>query len=936
MSAPAEATRILDEIERGTGPDDPREQLAHAIRIADEAGDDDVAYRARMLLTDVAHWVGDADAMLTSFAWCVSKHDSDPARFPITAGGDSPDLLFQHKWIAGVLAGNSRFPAARIDAVLDEMQRRFAEAGLSPNGVHQARRDVALDLGDLDAATRHAAARDLTPRDDYSHCEACQRSTDSGFAALRGDEATAIRLWEEIHAQQLTCGEEPEFADAQILLALLRAGRGDEALAVHARSYRFARTNPDAISMVRLHLEFLAVTGNAERGIELIERHLPGFTVDRISDQHHMQVVRSMAVLLDAAVDAGLGERELRGSEGENVARLFGEGPRRYAIAEFRERAWAAAERLTGALDARNGNGHYAERLAAARALRDERYELPFSSGETYAPIAADADPADAREWLLRAQAHLAGAEWAAARGDAQHGLEAVDAATKDHPADAARVTALLRAALVQAALGADDESAAAEHQQARTAALVAAGDTEYAAAERRIGLLLPGVITRADAARVAEEIDRARTAGTDASLLADMLSSHAALLLEVPGSGDADAELALAEVREAVLVLPDDDPHLLAPALVEVHLTALMQSELFEEAAEVAARAIESRGDGGVPQLVARRVLTVSLASRARFAEAAQAAEGLISDAVRTGSARQIGAAGMLAAQIYGDLGRPREAAARAAFAIRSLESVGESYAGHRHTLASLQLDAGQANEALENFQLALEQLQQAGDAEPEVLARVGSGLGAAATRCGELGIAYRAWSWASQLAEDAELWGVAAGNALDLGDLLREVDDEDALPTAEHALELAHRSGVPVLIARALQLTGWLRCIGGDADGLASLEEAVVIADQAELDERAADARISHARALVLLERPADAVDALRRAAERADAAGLVHFAHLSRMYRADAMVASGAPDEGAAEYRALLPQLDPATEPALVSAAEAAIAALAGGEQ
>ncbi|WP_105566457.1 hypothetical protein [Microbacterium halophytorum] len=922
MSTAIEAEHILEQVEQGAFGDDPRQQLNRAIRLADEAGADEVSYRARMLMTDIAHWVNDADAMLTSFAWCVAKHDSDPARFPIATGEDSPDLLFQHKWIAGLLAGNSRFPAARVDAVLDDMERRFLEAGLSRNGVLQARRDVALDLGDLDAAARYAQERDLTPRDDYSHCEACVRSTDAGFAALLGDEATAIRLWEDIHAQDLSCGEEPEYADSQILLALLRAGRADEAMAVHARSYRVARTNPDAISMVRFHFEFLAVTGNVERGIDLLERHLPGFVVDQISDQHHMTVLRSIAVLLDAAVDAGLGDRTLRGSRSENAARLFGAEPRDYTIAEFGEQAWAAAERLARALDARNRNDHYLGRIGAARALREERYDVPFSTAEAFAPAApAHPEPVDAAGWVREARRFLSGSAPERARTAAERGLET--AGRDEAP--------LLHAVRVWAALAeGDDERAAAAHRE-RVAALAAAGRTEHAEVESRLGLLLMGCAERSDADRIAEEIDRARTAGGDASVLADLLITHASLLVEHPGSGDADAELALAEAREAALVLPDEDPDLLWHSVLDTHLSTLTRAELFEEAAEIAAAAVADPRAEALELPLARRILTVSLASKARFAEAAEAAEALIADAVRTEDPQLIGNAAMLAAQIYDDLDRPREASARAAFGVRTLDRVGMAFPGHRHTLASLQLGAGQPQEALENFQLVLDELRESDDQETAVLAKVASGLGEAAKRCGEYGLAYRVWGWAARIAEGAELWGYAAAASLDLADLLHEVGDEDAPAAAEHAVELARRSGVPALVARGLQVAGWIASLGGDAQGLAALEEAIATAEAADLAERAADARISLGRALLALGRTDDGAAALRAASESAEAKGLAHFTVLALFYRASGLAASDRAGEALDAFRALADRLDADAEPELSEAVGRAIADL-----
>ncbi|WP_119698470.1 hypothetical protein [Microbacterium halotolerans] len=922
MSTAPEAERILDRIEQGEYADQAHEQVAQAVRLADEAGADDTCYRARMLQTDIAHWLNDADTMLSSFAWCVAKHDSDPARFPIARTDDGPDLLFQHKWIAGLLAGNSRFPIARIEQVLSDMERRFREAGLSQNGVHQARRDVAIALGDFEAAERHMTARELTPRDEYSHCEACQRSTDAGFAALQGDDGQALRLWREIHDQDLSCGEEPEFADAQALLPLLRAGSGDEAMIVHARSYRAARTNPDAISMVRFHLEFCAVTGNVERGLELLQRHLSGFTVDAFSDQHHMGVLRSIAVLLDAAVEAGAGERELVGSDGENIARLFGERKRQHTVSEFRDRAWSIAERIGAAFDGRNGNDRCARDLAAARALRTERYDLPFSDAETYAPLAsAHPEPSDARGWLIEARrlvagGHLARADEAAARG--------VQTATPG-------AAPPLHTVRVWAALGDDDEASAMAHHRARVAAMREAGWHDYADAEERLGLKMLGNASRDDVDEIAAEIERARSQGGDPSLLVDLLITLAATQFDAPETPTGGVDAALAAVREAALTLPDDDENMLWPGLVDAHLEALTRAELFEEAGEVAALALEDPRAADTVMLTARRVVTISMASKARFDEAATASERLIADAARAEDPIAVGNSAMLAAQIYADLGRPREASARAAYAIRSFEQVGQALPGQRHTLASLQLDAGQAQAALENFQLAFDAMHESGEEDPVVLSRVASGLGRAAAECGELAVAYRVWTWAARVAADAEIWDRAAAVTLDVASLLHDVDDEDAVDTAAEGVELARRSGVPALLARAQQLHGWFSAGAGNDAGVAVLDEAIGAAEAAELWDRALDARISRGRALLALGRRDEAIGALRETAEAADSRGMPQFARLSDIHRATALTAAGRTDEAAVVYRELIDRLDPADDSGILEAAHSGLAEL-----
>ena len=70
-----------------------RSLIDQAIAVADEAGEDALAYEARLRLTASAKMTGDTDAMLASFGWCLGKHDSDPARFPLKVG--ELDLLWQ-------------------------------------------------------------------------------------------------------------------------------------------------------------------------------------------------------------------------------------------------------------------------------------------------------------------------------------------------------------------------------------------------------------------------------------------------------------------------------------------------------------------------------------------------------------------------------------------------------------------------------------------------------------------------------------------------------------------------------------------------------------------------------------------------------------------------------------------------------------------------
>jgi len=225
------ATRIralFDDIDRTPWGPEERALVAEAVALAQESGDERLEYEARLRQTSSANMAGDTDLMLTSFAWCLAHHDGDPERFPAVLE-PAGDLLWQYKWMAGALSNSPEFAPAQIAAVLDDMHEHYRRAGVGESGVLMARFEDAWSAGRVEEATALQRTLEATPRDDYSHCDACVRSQFAGFFAETGREDDAIRLVQEMIDGGFSCGEEPEHALARILLPYLRAGMLDQA-----------------------------------------------------------------------------------------------------------------------------------------------------------------------------------------------------------------------------------------------------------------------------------------------------------------------------------------------------------------------------------------------------------------------------------------------------------------------------------------------------------------------------------------------------------------------------------------------------------------------------------------------------------------------------------------------------------------------------------
>lgn len=923
-----EITILIEEAEELPFGAEEQSRLREAVRRADEAGEEELAYRARMLLTPSAHMTGDTDTMIASFGWCVGKHDQDPVRFPIDPGVHT-DLLFQYKWMASRLASNSSFPRERVEGIHVDMERRYREAGVGLTGVLQSRHEAALLMGDVEEAGRLIAERSTLERDQYSHCEACVRADDAAYAQIIGDDAEAIRLWEEIEEQGLSCGEEPEYAQADILLALLRAGRGEEALAVHARSYRAARSNPDGLTMIARHIVFCTVTGNLSRGLQLLERHLSLLTTDPYHEANHLEGLSSIGVLLDALVDAGLGDTPVRGSDDPALEPLLGpaDGPR--TAAELRELAWSGADAIAARFDARNGNDRFAGLVAEKRALREVRYDLPFGS-EIFAPtVSAQTLPTDADGWLARARllqmvGDLEGARSAAETG---HGL-----------ADAALAPVLLRSRL-QVALALGDAEQAEALRAELASAHRAAGQEEHADAVESIGAAMfdPGAedgLPRLEAALAAAE-DRDLRAqlhlalGASLQVRAGRLGDEAA---QSRAADDAESATALderiaalaadwaAHAEQARTLLSAEDPQRLFVGTLRSQLSALLAAEDGDAAVALAGELLGDPRIGGQPLVDVLESVATLHGARGEYAEGLALADRALGEALAADQPLAAARAGRLSALLLSDLGRTEEAISRLGFTIRQLERAEEATTGVRFLLGRLQSSAGRHDEALESFEsVYLEEREQG--APPLAIAETALALGREATAVSEVRMAYGSFHEAAELAEEGGDPAMAAQASIALGSMLMRFGFDGAVEALDRALELAGSAERPDIACEALHLRGRARAAVEEPDAeavLADLGQALTIAQEQGGQWVAADVLDSTGQFLLSIGDLDRGVPTALQAADGYAAAGDPFSAGRAESMTAQHLVEAGRQEEAASVLGASLERFEPGSAP------------------
>ncbi|GAB2938576.1 hypothetical protein GCM10027280_28460 [Micromonospora polyrhachis] len=340
------------------------------IRQADAAGDEEMAFAARMLGTNAYVYGGEPVKSFVTFSWCLADFDRKPRPYHQQY---LHNLLWHFKYMVNALLNFPEVPLDRTYAVLDDMERRYRAGGHSPQAVYKYRHRVARHLGDVEQAEEWYRKWITTPRDDLSDCAGCDPSAQAAYLAENGRDEEAIALAEPVLAGRLSCTEQPQGILVSLLLPYLRTGRRDAARDAHQRAYRAVRGNLADLWDIGEHVEFCGLTGNDARGLEIVERHLDW--LDRAPSPAAAMAFASTAVPVLRRLDqAGHGELTAH-------RRAYGDRPAAdVPVGVLADELARVATEIAARFDARNGTTSQSAGATDRMATEPIGEHLPLSA----------------------------------------------------------------------------------------------------------------------------------------------------------------------------------------------------------------------------------------------------------------------------------------------------------------------------------------------------------------------------------------------------------------------------------------------------------------------------------------------------------------------------------------------------------------------------
>ncbi|MEU6861475.1 hypothetical protein AB0B28_21680 [Glycomyces sp. NPDC046736] len=320
--------------------------LERAVEAADAIGDPELLNYALSGLVDAYEFSRDSTRILVPFARLLRNFDARPEHFDAYL---IRSLYWTFKWIVDKMIEQPDVPLESIEHWLQEMRRRYAEAGHSMHAPAAYEMQLAYHVGDYDRVAAAIEALGEAEEDDMSDCTACQYTALATvvFYAEENAADAAMEMLEPVLSGEHACAHEPHYALALSLLPLVELGRLDQARANHLRGYQMCRGKEDMVHITTLHVEFCALTGNEHRALEILGEHARFFDLDLgVRDRQRLLEVTVLTCRRLAAL--GLADTAMPGPDG-----------REWTAAELLDRAEAERAAICARFDARNGNDHH-------------------------------------------------------------------------------------------------------------------------------------------------------------------------------------------------------------------------------------------------------------------------------------------------------------------------------------------------------------------------------------------------------------------------------------------------------------------------------------------------------------------------------------------------------------------------------------------------
>ena len=391
------------------------EAAARQVRLIEAEGPDEVRAYALESLIEALTWTGESQRALGPFIQLLRWWDAHPEHFDT---GDQNILFWEFGWIVNDLCRNPDAPETQVEAILDDMERRFSLASRGMEKVWSCRLDWELLRGGEDLERTFSTWLTM-PLDDEDSCPACHQEHHAEYLVETGDLEGAVAVMESAISAQLGCSREPASMLALLAWCKLELGREEEVeeLMPQVLAELRAATSLSVSTAYALLFEVFGRGRDVNRAVEVLDKIAESMSV--VTPYVRLETLRHVVVGVDCLESFGLADEPISVKKIEQTT-----------LREYGAWALSQAQDLSERFDRRHSCSIQADRLRKARDTTPATRALDF--GATTSGRITEVTSLELQESVTKAGGALARAEAYYKKGDHHRAITAYHAAGEE------------------------------------------------------------------------------------------------------------------------------------------------------------------------------------------------------------------------------------------------------------------------------------------------------------------------------------------------------------------------------------------------------------------------------------------------------------------------------------------------------------------------
>ncbi|MGL6074640.1 MAG: hypothetical protein ACRC8S_10810 [Fimbriiglobus sp.] len=322
------------------------------ISLADEHGQDELAFLFRKESMMTYYTARRADLILVHFARCVAYAHQHPE-------SHLENILWQYRWVIDMMPSLLNISVRQIDQTWHEMVTSYERAGRSLRPVWLLRRRLAMEFGDYALATEADQAYRKAKRDDLADSLETEAAFDVDYGRFLDDDVMLGKLAVPFFSGKYDSMHFMTSVVHKCLRMLARTGQTDVANHWIKQCRKYITDTPKMAGTPYNHVEYLTVTGKLEAAVRDFDRHFIA-AMDHPGRLSHFEFLLSGWLLTRRLIAEQRGDITLSAPVGY-VPNTTGT---RVMARDLAPRIEADIRELATLADARHGNGYYTKRLS--------------------------------------------------------------------------------------------------------------------------------------------------------------------------------------------------------------------------------------------------------------------------------------------------------------------------------------------------------------------------------------------------------------------------------------------------------------------------------------------------------------------------------------------------------------------------------------------